>query len=58
MTATASGSTVCTAADYFTEAHRFRVRYSVDMTGEVIGGTDVSWGGIEWDTANRCWKRK
>lgn len=51
----ASGSGGTKDAASYLEGGTFKAKYDVDKNGNIIHGTDVSWGGIKWSGEKPVW---
>lgn len=50
-----AGESMTDAADYL-DGQVFKAVYDVDEYGNIIHGTDISWGGIVWDDSSAWWQ--
>jgi hypothetical protein len=50
-----AGESMTDAVDYL-DGQVFRAAYDIDEYGNIIYGTDISWGGIVWDDSSAWWQ--
>ena len=57
-----AGSLVCTtandtydASEYLTVSGTFKATYNVEIDGDIIGATNVSWSKVAWDGVDMTW---